>query len=163
MNEVKEIMSNDDVFTYSWNEDDEYSWPWIVGEDAENGKYLYAANTNIHSSYATLIIDFEAEAGTALQFDCYVSSEDYDKFYVMFDGGYAHSLSGAFNSKWQTCTAYTFDETLEGKHQLILLYYKDGDSSAGDDIVKIKNLRFQNIHLFGQSLLSLYPLPNSKS
>lgn len=138
--DVKEVMGGSDEFTYSWNEN-EYSWPWVIGED-EEGKYLYTPITNIHSSYATLIIDFEAKAGTALQFDYYVSSEDYDKFYVMVDGGYAHSLSGAFNSAWKTCTAYTFDETLVGKHQVTLIYYKDSETSAGDDIVKIRNLRF---------------------
>ena len=146
LNDVKEVLGGSNEFTYSWDEDEEYSWPWLIGEDAENGKYLYTPTTGINSSFATLIINFTAEAGKALQFDYYINSEEkYDKFYVMFDGGYAHSFSGSFVNEWQTCTAYVFDETLEGEHELILLYYKDEDGSSGDDIVKIKNMRFVDV------------------
>ena len=139
--DVKEVMGGSDAFTYSWDED-EYSWPWVISED---NKYLYTPTTNIHNSFVTLIVDFEAEAGKALQFDYFINSEEYDKFYVLMDGEYAHSLSDAFNNNWQTCTAYVFDETTAGKHQMVLLFYKDGDTSSGEDMVKMNNLRFVDV------------------
>ena len=146
LSDVKEVMGGNDEFTYSWDEDEEYSWPWLIGEDETNGKYLYTPTTSIDSSFATLIVNFTAEAGKALQFDYFINSEpDCDMLYVMMDGGYAHSLSGAFVNTWQTCTAYVFDETLVGEHELILLYYKDSDTSAGEDIVKINNMRFVDV------------------
>ena len=126
------------AFDYSWNEQDEYSWPWLVNE---TDGYLYTPNKLV-STYAELYVDFTVNADTAITFDYLISSElDGDMLYVLIDEVVIHKFSG-IEQNWKTCLAYVFDEDEQmGEHRLSLIYLKDGDTSAGDDEVKIKNLR----------------------
>ena len=128
-------------FTASW-ENDEYSWPWLIGED-NNGKYLAASNKQIDYSYAILNVTFNATENTVLAFDYNLATElNADHLYVMIDGVIIHSLSGLQNT-WRTCYAYVFEQAHVGEHRLSLVFMKDASMSA-DDNVFIRNLRFLN-------------------
>ena len=142
-----------DGFTYRWHKkgvvtsDDEgydkYSWPWYI---SSNGEYLENANQNINYSYATLYVDFVAEANTALAFDYKLGSEEmYDEFIVLIDGVPIHQLSGNYMNKWNTCYAYVFREFEAGEHELTLIYNKNSSSNVYGDTVQIKNLRFETL------------------
>ncbi len=148
LSEVSKVLDdNSGKFEYRWQYDeavpDEYSWPWLVSEDKT---YLYTPTSNIHPSYAALYIDFTAKAGDTVSFDYIINSElDADFLYVMIDQTLIQKISGAFVNNWRTCVAYVFNEYEAGEHTLSLIYQKDSDTSSGDDMVKIKNLRFGNV------------------
>lgn len=137
---IKKALNASDDFSYSWNDNDEYSWPWLASDEG----YMYTPTTGLASSYAELYINFEiTTANTALFFDYFVSSEpNYDVLYVLLDGLPVTDFSGANQRDWATCTAYVFNENELGKHTLQLIFLKDGETSVGEDIVKIKNLHF---------------------
>lgn len=146
--DVANVLSTDENFNYRWQpeapaEHDEYSWPWVL---SENGEALETPIKNRHGAYATLYVDFYAEAGSTLTFDYYVSSETKaDILYVLVDGVIVQQLSGVeVNNSWKTCNAYIFLPHETGDHELVFLFLKDGDGSSGDDIAKIKNLRIQD-------------------
>ena len=142
-----------DGFTYRWQKkgvvtsDDEgydpYSWPWYI---ANGNEYLEVSNHNINYSYATLYVDFVAEANTALAFDYKLGSEEmYDEFIVLIDGVPIHQLSGNYMNKWNTCYAYVFREFEAGEHELALIYNKNTSGNVYGDTVQIKNLRFESL------------------
>lgn len=144
----KTLDGNSGKFDYRWqyNEDepDEYSWPWLISEDKS---YLYTPTSNMHLSYAALYINFTAKVGDTINFDYIINSEQgADYLYVMLDETLIHQYSGAFVNNWRSCLAYVFEEHEAGEHTLSLIYRKDQDMSAGDDIVKIKNLHFGNVN-----------------
>lgn len=145
--DVANILNNSGTFDYRWQPEDpakhdEYSWPWVISED---GEVLETPIKNIHGAYATLYVDFYAEAGTTLAFDYYVSSETKaDILYIIVDGVIVQQLSGVeVNNTWKTCNAYVFSDYETGDHEVVFLFMKDGDGSSGDDIAKIKNLRIE--------------------
>lgn len=140
-----------DGFTYRWQAKDvvtsddegydEYSWPWYI---SENGEYLENANQNINYSYATLYVDFAAQANTVLAFDYKLGSEEmYDEFIVLIDGVPIHQLSGNYMSAWNTCYAYVFRDFEAGEHEMTLIYNKNTSKNVNGDTVQIKNLRFE--------------------
>ena len=142
-----------DGFTYRWQKkgvvtsDDEgydkYSWPWYI---SENNEYLVNSNQNYNYSYATLYVDFVAEANTALAFDYKLGSEEmYDEFIVLIDGVPIHQLSGNHMSKWNTCYAYVFRDFEAGEHEMTLIYNKNTSKNVNGDTVQIKNLRFETV------------------
>ncbi len=148
LSEVSKVLDdNSGKFEYRWQYDeakpDEYSWPWLVNDDKS---YLYTPTSNIHPSYAALYIDFTAKAGDTIAFDYIINSEpEADYLYVMIDQTLIQKFSGAFVNNWRTCIAYVFKDYEAGEHTLSLIYQKDSDGSSGDDMVKIKNLRFGNV------------------
>ncbi len=151
-NKVASALGTDNNFSFRWQKEDPskhdpYNWPWLVSED---GTYIYTPTSTVNSSYAILYIDFTAQAGQALCFDYILNSEAQsaaygDIFYVFIDETPIHQLSGVTANDWTTCVAYVFDEYEAGDHTLTFLYNKDGDTSVGDDIVKIKNLGFKTV------------------
>lgn len=150
--QIKAALSADDNFSFRFQAEgaevgapnyDKYTWPWLVGED---GNYLYAPNANMHNTYATLYVDFTAQVNDVLCFDYLLGSEDNsDILYVMIDGTPIHQLSGYHTKAWQTCYAYVFQEGEAGKHELTLIFLKDADKTAYEDIVQINNLRIENL------------------
>ena len=127
--------------TYKGAEDDDpgYTWPWVVGED---GKSIHTTNSKIDYTAATIITNVIIPEGKALAFDYLISSEeDCDILYVMIDGTNMYTLSGVENN-YKTCYAYVSEETKS--YELVLTYYKDGDSYAGEDKAIIKNLRYED-------------------
>ncbi|MBQ8323464.1 MAG: redoxin family protein [Clostridia bacterium] len=132
-------------FTASWNEQDEYSWPWLISDD---GSHIYSSNP-IDSSYSELYLDFTVSEASAVTFEYYISSEeDYDNLYVLIDGTIIHSISGV-KEGWNTCLAYVFDEDWQIRdenealveHRLALLFLRDEEGAAGENVAKVRNLR----------------------
>lgn len=152
LTDVKTALKGDDGFTYRWQADgaevgsdeyDAYSWPWLL---SDNKDYIYAPNANIHNSYATLYVDFTAADNTVLCFDYKLGSEDNaDILYVLIDGVPIQKLSGNHLKNWETCYAYVFEEGQGGKHEMTLLYLKDTETTAYEDVVQIKSLYFKNL------------------
>ena len=150
--QIKTALSADDTFSFRFQEKDaeidssnydEYTWPWLVGED---GNHLYAPNANMHNTYSTLYVDFTAQVGDVLCFDYLLGSEDNaDILYVMIDGTPIHQLSGYHTKAWQTCYAYVFQDGEAGDHELALIFLKDTEGTAYEDVVQINNLRMENL------------------
>lgn len=154
LSDVKTVLGGED-FTYSWQSDsdsDEYSWPWAIGEDG-GGKFLYASNRNVHNSYAQLFTKFTLTGNPkdkVLVFDLKLwtegDSKDGDYFYVFIDEKPVQKLYGQRNGgDWSACYAYVFNEFEAGEHELVFIYQKDASSTAGDDTVQIKNIRFESL------------------
>ncbi len=143
LSDVKAAFSGKESdFVYSWEDEDEYSWPWLIGKEGDNS-YLEASNKFLDNSYSILNIDFTAQANTTLVFDYTIATEkDADFLYVLIDGTIIHSLSGV-SGAWETCYSYVFEEEHVGEHTLSLIYIKDS-SDSGDDVVRIRNLRFES-------------------
>lgn len=140
---IAPVLTQDNAFTFTWDTEDEYSWPWVVETDKNNVKSLTASNTGIHNSYATLNASFTVTANKALAFDAYISTEETDQLYVLIDDVIIHKFGGVTaNTTWETKYAYVFEEGDEGAHTLTFIFMKDGSSASGEDKVNIKNLRF---------------------
>ena len=140
---ITPVLTNDSAFTFSWDTQDEYSWPWTIETGDDDVKYLTASNSNIHNSYATLNAEFTVAANKALAFDAYIDTEETDQLYVLIDDVIIHRFSGvSVSPAWKTKYAYVFGDGQEGKHTLTLIYMKDSSLSGGEDKVSIKNLRF---------------------
>ena len=126
---------------------EEYSWPFIVGE--ENGEsYMYSPIKGYHGNYAQMLVDFSAKTGDVIAFDYWINSEEKaDIFYVTIDGVIIHEISGyTTDTQWKTCYAYVFRaDDYKEEHELGLVYMKDTETSAGDDVVKIKNMRVLSV------------------
>lgn len=130
--------SIDGKITYYWEEDDEYTWPWIL---SDNG----GIETPIASkagAYAIIYADITLAEDEVLAFDYKTSTESgSDIFYVFIDGEIIYEYSGSEEEDFLTCYAYVGNgET----HQLALAYVKDTGNDVGDDTVYIKNMRVTN-------------------
>ncbi|MBQ7788565.1 MAG: redoxin domain-containing protein [Clostridia bacterium] len=139
---VKDAVQNGDFnATYS-NDENEYSWPFVIGE-YDGKKVIYPSNKKYDNSYATLYIDIELQAGQAFMFD-YFSSTDlgYDVLTISAtaDGitNEIYSISG-IGEEWEKCCAYVAKET--GTYRIAMFYVKDESDSEGDDTVYLTNLR----------------------
>ena len=137
LDEVKTALGGSSDFSYEWDTDDEYAWPWIV---TESGNGLQASS-NLDSNYSTLITKFTANAGDTFLFDYEIVTEEAsDIFYVLVDGVPVYQLSG----RAKDTGSYVFRDFEEGEHTVHFLYLKDGDTSIEGEIVKISNLRLEN-------------------
>ena len=127
---------------YRNDEDDEWSWPFIIGQIGEGSEAInvvYPANANRESSYAQLIFDVPLKAGEVLAFDYFSSSElGADILYVIVDGKDIYSISGE-SDKWATCYAFVAEE--DATYNVGLVYTKDSSDDIGDDTVYLKSLR----------------------
>ncbi len=124
---------------------DEYNWPWSIGE-AENEKYIYPSNVNMHGSYAILYSKVTVAAGDVLTFDYKVGSEEgCDILYIMLDNAIIKQYSGNHKDKWYTSYAYVFKDYEAGEHEIAFIYMKDSETTAGDDTIHLKNLRLGKV------------------
>ena len=136
LDEVRAALGGSDAFTYGWDTDDEYAWPWIV---SEVGNGLQASST-LDSNYSTMIAKVSVSAGNTLSFDYEVVTEEgSDIFYVLVDGVPVYQLSG----RRKGTGSYVFRAFEDGEHTIHFLYLKDGDTSIEGEIVKISNLRLE--------------------
>ena len=132
------FTGEDDVnVTYTWDED-EYSWPFLVGEkDGES--CIYASNKLIYESYAIMYANVEMQKGDVLAFDYWTSTEKgCDILYVIVNDEPIYNLSG-HGEGWSSAYCWIAEET--GTYELALCYQKDSDTDEGDDTVYLKNLR----------------------
>lgn len=124
------------------DEEKEYSWPFIIGQIADGDKLIdciYPSNSNKEGSFAQLILNLTLEAGEALAFDYYSSTElGADFLYVVVNGKDIYSISGE-SSEWNTCYAYVAEET--DVYEVAFIYMKDSSDNVGEDTVYLKDLR----------------------
>ena len=122
-------------------EDDEYSWPWLAGSDAE-GSYIYSSNKGKGNSYAIVYADIEMREGEVLSFQYNVSTEaNADYLHVFLDGDPMNTGYSGESNGWQTVNLYVADR--DKTVSLSFAYVKDPldpDTGAGDDVVKIRNI-----------------------
>ena len=126
--------------------DAEMSWPFLIGEGeigGEDGKYIYPANSERDSSFATLYVNVELKAGEVLAFDYFASTEQYmDVLFVLIDRKDIYQISGDSEELgWKTC--YPFVALEDGSYELAFCYYKDEGDNYGDDTVYLRNLRVE--------------------
>jgi len=125
--------------TYRPDEDDEYSWPWVV-EEYDGKVTMRPSNKHQHPSYATLFIDVHLKAGEAFTFDYYCSTEEYDILYIVVNNTIATQISGQ-SPAWEKSYAYVAIE--EDDYEIGLCYIKDGSYSMGQDSIYISNVRIE--------------------
>lgn len=141
-----EAAINDSSYPFGYmnapESDIEYNWPWLIDSKTNS---IYPSNSGIDGSYSIIRSQFEVTdpENNVLAFDYTSSTEkNYDALYVLIDGVIVQKISGSVRD-WKTCYAYV--PTEEGSYELTLIYQKDSESSVGDDIVHVKNMRFVSV------------------
>ena len=146
--DVNKVLNPDGGFDSSWDSG-EYSWPFVIETDANDEKYLLAANQDTHGSYSMLNAKFTAKANDALFVDAWVDTEaDADFLHIILDGTLIHSLSGS-KASWQSYCAYVFTAAEAGEHTITFTFYRDSSGSGGEDEVRLKNLRMGTVSDIG--------------
>lgn len=121
-------------------DEDEYSWPFLLGEMEDGTKVVYPSNSFKDSSFATLHASVELKAGEALAVDWLADTElSVDILYILVDGKDIYSISGTSTDGFATC--YPFVALEDGTYELSFIYLKDQGTDQGLDTVYLKNLR----------------------
>lgn len=124
--------------TYKNDEEDEYSWPFIVTE-LDGQPCIVSTNAREDDSYSQLITSIELKEGDVLAFDYYASTElGCDMLYFIVDGKDMYSISGV-GDEWGKCYSYVAPE--DGTYEIAFIYLKDMDTSDGEDKVYLRNFR----------------------
>lgn len=120
----------------------EMSWPFVIGEK-DGVQCMYAPNSEIESSYATMYANVTLKAGQALSLDYFASSEENaDVLYILVDRNDVYQISGQ-SKDWATC--YPWVATEDGEYEIAFCYFKDSSDNVGDDTVYIKNLQIVDV------------------
>ena len=129
-------------FTYSGEQDDEYSWPFKIGE--KNGETcVYPTNKNQAGSYSIMYATMNLKKGDVVALDYFASSEQgADILYLLVNRDDIYQISG-ISEDWATCYAYVAPQ--DGEYELAFCYFKDGSTNAGEDTVYVKDLRVETI------------------
>lgn len=138
--EISDVFDDGSLgdITYENDEEDVYSWPFIIDEK-DGAACIRPSNAEVVASYSQLFFDVELEAGEAIAFDYFASTEEgADILYVIVDGKDIFAISGQ-STDWKTCFAYVADA--KGTYSVALVYVKDSDTDFGDDTVYLRNLR----------------------
>lgn len=122
---------------FVWSaEDDEYAWPWLIGEEGDR-QYICSSNAGVDTTSAIINTTVSAKAGDALAFDYRTSTEEAcDFFFLQINGEKVKAFSG--ENDWSSY-AYSFDA--DGDYAVSFVYAKDMMESAGDDIVMLDDVR----------------------
>ena len=144
--EIATLLNGGNIgITYAPEQDEEaakLSWPFVIGQK-DGVDCMYASNSKVTGSYATMYAYVTLEAGQALALDYFASSEqNADNLYILVDRNDVYQISGQ-SSAWNTCYPWVATETRE--YEVAFCYYKDGSTNFGDDTVYIKNLRIVDI------------------
>lgn len=116
-------------------DEDEYAWPWLLGE-ADGRTYAYSSNAGVDGSSAALHVSVTAQEGDALAFDYEVSSEAAcDVLALRIDGQTVKVFSG--EKAWSSY-AYCLEA---GEHDVTFAYERDEMGAVGADTAKIDNVR----------------------
>ncbi|MDE6558229.1 MAG: TlpA family protein disulfide reductase [Clostridia bacterium] len=141
-------------------EQDEYSWPWITGTDANGDTYIQSSNKGKHNSYAIVNLEFEMKANQVLTFDYNVSSEaDKDVFHILLDGEPMSGINGlSATNGWVTTNLYVAeaDKTVV----LSFVYQKDAGDPDGldvEDVAKVREIHLEDISAIREPLDVLRP------
>ncbi|MBE6923639.1 MAG: redoxin domain-containing protein [Ruminococcaceae bacterium] len=139
--DISSIINKGEIeVTYRAEADDEYCWPFILG-DKDGTACLMSSNDKIESSYAIIYADVTLKAGQAVGFDYLISSEyGADVLHVIVDDEPIFTISGADEKQaWKSC--YPCVATKDGTYEIALCYIKDESNDVGDDTVYIKDMR----------------------
>ena len=143
--EIGAVINNGEIdVTFRPEEDDEYSWPFVITE--KNGEAcIMASNQEIDDSYAIMYADIYLEAGQAVGLDYLASTEHGgDILHIIVDDNAIFTISGHDeDEQWKTCYPCVADA--DGYYEVALCYIKDSDTSEGDDTVYLKNLRIVDV------------------
>ncbi len=124
--------------TYTPEADDEWSWAFDITEK-DGVTAIAPTNKNVHSSYAIINAEVTLQAGEALAFDYFSSTERGGDFlYVIVDGQDIYSISGQ-SREWEKCYAYVAPE--DGTYTVSFCYIKDITTHYGDDTIWLKDFR----------------------
>lgn len=138
--EVAAVLNKGDITaSYRAEVEDEYSWPFVIGE--KNGEAcLLSSNAKVEASYAIMYADVTLKAGQAVGFDYLISSEKgADVLHVIVDDEPIYTISGVSTpEEWKT--AYPWVATQDGTYEVALCYIKDDTTDEGDDTVYLKNM-----------------------
>lgn len=143
------------IATYREDKEDEYSWPWVVGED-ETGTYIQSSNIGKGNSYAVLYMDVDMKAGDVLSFDYNVDSEaERDFLSITIDGILITGDTGiSATNGWHTLNAYVADR--ESTVEVGFVYKKDAADPA--DFNKKDTAMIRDIHLTTTAVFSSNPI-----
>ncbi len=149
---------------------DEYSWPFVI-TTFDGYDCVKPSNYDIDNSFAILYADVHLDAGEALMFDYFSSTEvGKDILYMIVDGQDIYNISGLSSvcgvninnpdpKHESTCTEHndkdndglcdvklwekccTFVARYAGTYEVAFAYIKDISDYSGDDTIYIKNLR----------------------
>ena len=132
------IQEGDFTVDYHGEEDDAYSWPFIVTEK-DGRTCLKASNQKIYESYAIMYADIYLEAGDVIAFDYLASCEvGGDYLHVIVNGEAIYTIA-ELGTQWKSAYCWVAEEA--GTYELALCYIKDSDTDDGEDTVYIDNLR----------------------
>lgn len=143
--EIGAALNQGDIeATFRPEEDDEYSWPFVI-TDKNGSLCLKASNQNIESSYAIIYMDVVLKAGQAVGFDYLSSTENgSDYMHVIVNDEAIFSISGYDeNETWRSC--YPCVANQDGTYEIALCYIKDEADNVGDDTIYIRNLRVVDV------------------
>lgn len=113
-------------------------WPFIIGQK-DGEACIVPSNAGKDNSFAILYADVAMEAGQALAFDYFASSElGGDVLYMLVDAKDIYQISGQ-SDEWSTC--YTFVAKESGTYEVAFCFTKNESDAVGDDTVYLKNLR----------------------
>ena len=122
--------------------DDEMSWPFLIGEK-DGVECLYASNSNVEGSYATMYATLNLNEGDVVAFDYYSSSEaGADVLYILVNRDDVYQISGE-GKEWKSCYTWVAEET--GEVEIAFCYFKDTTENVGDDTVYISNFRIVGV------------------
>ncbi|MBQ9804945.1 MAG: hypothetical protein IJW49_00325 [Clostridia bacterium] len=117
----------------------EYSWPFIITE-FDGQTCIKPSNSGKNYSYAFLHVDVPLEAGQAIVFEYYASSEyNADILSMRINGEDIYQISGNFGTGWGSCCTYVANRA--GTYTLTFMFLKDTTTHEGEDAVFVKNLR----------------------
>lgn len=123
---------------------DKFNWPYIVTE-IDGTTCIRPSNKDIDNSFAILYADVYLEAGDALAFDYFSSTQsttsNEDMLVLIVNGKNIYQISGYDGQEavWKTC--YTYVAQHSGTYELAFAYLKDDADYIGEDAVFIKDLR----------------------
>lgn len=149
--------ANGDGFKATYRADEnEYSWPWLVGEDENGGSYVYSSNAGKGNSNAILYADFDMKQGDVLSFEYNVDSEaNRDILMVLVDGILINGVDGwSATDGWQTANVYVADR--DKTVELAFVFQKD--AADPDNFNKKDMAMVRDIHLTDESVFATSPI-----
>ena len=118
------------------NPADPYVWPMMVEEENGGRSSLVSSNWGEDNTACAVFVDVAANEGDALAFEFCTSTEAAcDLLAVSIDGGLVKSFGGEHAwTQWAIPLG-------AGDHEIQFSYRKDPLASAGDDVVRVDNVR----------------------
>ncbi|MDE6373893.1 MAG: hypothetical protein K2L72_05270, partial [Clostridia bacterium] len=145
---VLEAAANGEGFSATYRPDEnEYSWPWLAGQDADGSTYIYSSNTGKHNSFSIVYADIDMKKDDVLSFEYNVDSEaNADYLHVFLDGDLVSGNGFSATDGWISTDIYVADR--DRTVELAFAFQKDDadpDTYTGVDVAKIRNIHLSGI------------------